>query len=173
MTKHIMIPQVCNFCIASLFKRPDYNDIAIFKICPRHSVKQIRHWSAAYAYVDLDVRLTYKRRYARSPPFFVSPLPLPHQHVLREYYVLWCGAIKPEPPPLAVLPPPATTQTSDLLRGRKSVSSFTTPYRLSIRSFIRKNTPWPASQLQIRGIQNRSLNQRKNVKCITLRVMCN
>lgn len=61
-------------------------------------------------YVDLDVRLTYKRRYARSPPFF-HPLPLPlppspfHQHVLREYYVLWCGAIKPEPPPLAALPP--------------------------------------------------------------------
>jgi len=78
-----MIPRVCNFSVVFLFKRPDYNDMANFKICPRHAVKRIRHWSAAYAYVDLDVRLTYKRRYARSPPF---PVPPPSFSPINTYY---------------------------------------------------------------------------------------
>jgi len=106
-------------------------------------VKRIRHWSAAYAHVDPNVRLATYNPDAGATVVVATATLRPHQHVLREYYVLWCGAIKPEPPPPAA-PTPSTARTSDPPRGRKSVSSFTTPYRLSIRSFIGKNTPWPA-----------------------------
>lgn len=113
-------------------------------------VEQVRHWSAAYAHVEPNVRFTYKRR-ADAPATLHPSQPLPP---VSTYYedTTFCDAVQlsPEPPPLprGAQPHhhrPVGTDVQTRCRGASLClllppSRPRSPDRLSIRSFIRKNT---------------------------------
>lgn len=142
------------------------------------AVKQIRQWSAAYAHVDLNERAAYMQTSMRR---WSQLRYRPHQDVVREYYVLWCSAIKLEThhPPSSLIPGPHYHRSHWLqMLGDASSCLLLPPPRhcLSIRSFIRKNIPWPVlsfgqGAISIRR-EFRTINQRNmHRKGITLKLM--